>query len=68
MKTMTLDQVKTVWREKISRLRDERDWLNKHNHKIEAMVKGEVIEAIWNLLYDLDRVEDTTAVAEEDQP
>jgi hypothetical protein len=68
MKTMTLDQVKARWREKISRLRDERDWLNLHNHKIEAMVKSEVIEALWSILYDLDRVEDATAVAEESQP
>lgn len=65
MKAITLDQVKSEWREKMSRLRDERDWLNKHNHKIEAMVKGEVIDAIWNLLYDLDRVEGTTIVTEE---
>ena len=61
---MTLSKVKQDWREKITRLRDERDWLNQHNHKIEAMVKGEVIEAIWNLLYDLDRVEDEDEASE----
>lgn len=61
---MTLNDVKQDWRKKMTKLRDERDWLNQHDFKIEAMVKSQVIEAIWNLLYDLDRVDDDNEVDE----
>lgn len=58
---MTIDKLKQDWHKKMTALRDERDWLNQHNFKIEAMVKSQVIEAIWNLLYDLDLVDDDAA-------
>lgn len=65
---MTLDEVKTKWREKIDRLRDERNWLNEHNFKIEAMVKSQVIEAVWNVLYDLDRIKNGGALEDKECP
>ena len=55
---MTLDDVKKQWRVKLDCLRDERDFCNKHEFRLEALAISRTVEAIYYFLDDLDRLGD----------
>ena len=50
---MTPTELIDKWQARLTAMRDERDFLIKHNFKVEAMAQDKAIQALWDILDDL---------------